>query len=817
MKLNRIIALVAGVFIGTQAFAAVNVAVESSKMPNSPTTQTFTDVNIDTLDSAIVFFGRGTTNNTVIEEGGLSIGFADGGGADLSISIHSDDAIGVNTDERTEKSATETVQLANAPTNGALANGTSAPVTDGLQLTWTDINAEELIGAFMTGNDGAADAVVLTLNNTNTVTVTHALGATADLIVALNTSSSGNANNIDSFSIGFYDVGSNTYRTMSHRQSPAATTPAISTAYWNDKISVDHDNGGTVRIGVTVSNCDTDSCDFTAAGTTADSTTDTIYLMFYNFPSGTDVQVGDFVTKTSSGTQADITGMAAAPTAVLYSTSFMPSSIAVNTTATAANEGEVIGFGAAVNNGGTELASTSMQSNETGALGTTDTKSLFSQSSISSLSSAGALGYAFGISSWDAGGVTHNYTTFDATARRVIYAAIAPGGTAASFDVDPSIATVDADTVRFSFDANASVTNVFAGVLFKDSATCTCDSIELNTCAGEINYATAAATGSAQTLDLNVTLPASDPLALNDYVICGEGASDTTVTRFNDFSFSAPTGYAYVQKSGSPAAGQIGMFDGASPAIADDDTMQVRIRCDSFQNGANANDLSVAANTTYTINTEGDQSRQNCPRRFSDYSAQAWSEAAPANYYPNNEFPVYVGLDDFQGTIDPYLFEKNVALSVPVTSMFTDAESDPLTLTVTNNIPGMSVSGGNTWSGTPTTHGAYPTVNFKATDIANDFDDETVTVRIGCRVPNVINQVAATAVTNIQAQCAFTAVAGTSQYHGSIAAGNVVSVSPDVGTLSVHDQSVTYVTSLGPAPPAGKGKKRRIGMGIDNQ
>jgi hypothetical protein len=744
MGRSKLLALFAGLAVGAQAMAAVNVAVESSAAPLTATTQNLTDANIDTLDAAIIFFSRGIATNTIAEEGGLSIGFVDGAGDDRGISVHSDDNIGTATDVLSEQSATNSALMADAATDTSIAEAAGAAITDGAQLTWSQVTGNrELVGAFLTGNDGAADARTLTLNGTTPVTVTHALGATADLIVAISTTSASSGNAINPVSVGFYDVAGTTYRAVSQRHAQAATTTNVAESYWNNAIIVDH-NATTQQYSVTVSNCDADSCDFVAD----QSTTDVVYLMFYSFPAGVDIQVGDFTTKTSTGTNADITGMTDAPTAVLYLTTFMPTGSAVNTVEGDSNEGESFGFGVAVNNGGTEIASTAFWDNDGAVLGATNTKSLFSNSAIVAFNGTGALGYAFN-PTWDSAGVTHNYTTVDATARRVIYAAIGPqaggGGGAASFGTTPFVSSQSTDsyTVGYNTD-NANPGNFFLAALKKDSAACTCDDIEANTCAGEVAYATEAATDAADAI--TITIPGGDPFPVYDLQACAEGAGgDSAVVAMNDELLDPPAGRQYVAKSGSPAGAEEGLLDDASPAAADGDYIDAPTHTDSITHGAAAHCLTVNADTTYIVKLTKqadctsdsllDTSSQRLTRRFYDVSVGDWSDASAVLYCVNNQPPIYVG-PDIEGDI-PFLFEKDVALSMDLDSLWSDSEADDLSHNVLNLPTGLSEDGEDV-TGTPTVYGYNPTVTLEVADECTDEADQIVDFVIGFRVPDVL-------------------------------------------------------------------------------
>lgn len=392
-----------------------------------------------------------------------------------------------------------------------------------------------------------------------------------------------------------------------------------------------------------------------------------------------------------------------------------------------------------------------------------------------------------------------------------------------TFDTTPSVTAETTDTYTVSYDT-ANATNFFLAAVAKDSAACTCDSIEANTCAGEIAYATEAATNAADTL--NITIPGGDPFPLYDLKACAENVTlDTAVTSLDDETLDVPSGRQYVTKSGAPGGGEVGLLDGASPAAVDGDRMDVSLLSDSFLQGVDAHCITVNANTTFVIDTTKDSdcstdvapdsSRQHLTRRFYDVSLAAWSDAPAVSFYNGNQAPVYIGMTPEPGEL-PYLFEKGVNFSLAVTDLFSDFEGDTLTLSFTNQ-PAGGATDGTDWTGPFTTCGRFATVAPKATDIAGDFDEETITVEVGETIPNVADLSEAAAITAIEttADCDLDAVAGTSAHHPTIAEGNVVSTSPAIGELVPFDQVVTYSLSLGPSPMDAYGRFRlRLRLGL---
>jgi hypothetical protein len=732
--MRRILAVLAGALAALPGLAATTASVKQVAMPATATTQDFTTTACSStnLDAALFAFTRGVTSNTIAEEGMLSVGALDSGGDEWGVSHHAKDNQGTASDARFESSTTQPAVMADAATNDTIAEGTGSVLSNGARITWTDINAQELINALMLCGDGEANIVSATLNGTTDVTVSHGLANAPHLIVAVNPTASGNSSG--GLSTGFCDVAGSacgTYRATTLRRGHNAATTQDTQVWVTDAIAAELDNTSIIH-KVTINDIDSDSFDVVASA----ATTDVVYFLVIRIPS-VDVKVGDFTTQTSSTTSADITGMSNAPIAAVYLTTFLSSSTAADTVVTTTNS-ESFGIGFAANNSGTEQAATAYWEDDNVSLaGVSDTKSLTSGNRAGiAFNGSGALGYAFSIQSWDSGGITHNYNSFDGTARRVLYAAIAPddGGAAASFGTSPTVTAETEDTYTVSYNTD-NATNFFLAAVKKDSAACTCDDMEANTCAGEVAYATEAATNADDTLALFI--PGGDPFPVYDLKSCAEGAGgDSAVANLDDETLDVPTGYQYVVKSGSPGVGELGLFDGASPAIANEDYMHAVTHCDSFANGAEFTPLTLNADSTYILDTLGDTTRQACYRRFYDVSVGDWSDSSPVLYCVNNQVPSYAGSDLGEGEIE-YLFVKDEPDFLTLDELWSDAESDALTHEV-DNIPSGGTEDGETLTFEFDTFGYYPTVTMRAIDVCLDEEEEVVEFVVGVRVPDVL-------------------------------------------------------------------------------
>lgn len=308
-------------------------------------------------------------------------------------------------------------------------------------------------------------------------------------------------------------------------------------------------------------------------------------------------------------------------------------------------------------------------------------------------------------------------------------------GGSPTFDDPPHVTSRTESTYTIGYDT-AGAGNFFVGAYVKGSSAPSCNNIEAGAGTGYVVKATEAATNSADTIVLSIS--GGDPFPYYDLFACAEdggGTNDSSVVSMLAETLTEPSGRNYITKSGSPSVGQIGAFDDASPAIADGDIMDVSEYTNSNVLGTNAHTLTVAVDTTYTVDSDGDTSRQTFTRRFYDVSVGAWSDADPVLYCANNVAAEYQGPQEFEGDV-PYLFEKDAAVDFALDALWTDAEGDELTHNILNLPSGLSEDGEEV-TGTPTTFGYYSTVELQVFDACNDETDETVTFVIGLRLPDV--------------------------------------------------------------------------------
>lgn len=373
-----------------------------------------------------------------------------------------------------------------------------------------------------------------------------------------------------------------------------------------------------------------------------------------------------------------------------------------------------------------------------------------------------------------------------------------------TFDSNTTVSAETTDTYTLSYNASANAVTFFAMAKVKDAAApADCNAIEAGT--GAVATASEATTGGADTTDL--TIPGGDPFPLYDIYSCLENASgDSAVVTLADETLDVPSGSQYVIKSGDPGVGEEGMFDGASPAAVDGDYLHAVTFCDSFAEGADANALTLNADTTFIIDTAGDTSRQACGRRFYDVSTAAWSDASLITLYVNNNAPEYE-----EDPSELFQFSVDVAITeVPLEARWSDVEGDAITVTFQDALPTGLSNSSETLTGTPTVCSDQTAYTMRATDAVGDLEEIEFQIAVGATLPDVSGDEEAAAVAEIEALCSLTMTAGDPLFHASVPLGSVVFTSPAAGEVVEFDQAITYHLSLGSGASAGGGEAKII-------
>jgi hypothetical protein len=161
----------------------------------------------------------------------------------------------------------------------------------------------------------------------------------------------------------------------------------------------------------------------------------------------------------------------------------------------------------------------------------------------------------------------------------------------------------------------------------------------------------------------------------------------------------------YVLANNLPwGGGQISLFNGASPAVANGD-----LAAFSFATLPDGFQFSLSQTGVPTVFSNGSIARQNVQLDVYDMTFRAWM--GQVTDYVNDTPPII--LDQTAYTI---FYNTNVPIAdVSLGSFATDAEGDVVTIDTLSTLPPGLTLLANVLAGTPTTVGTYP-VTFRATD-----------------------------------------------------------------------------------------------------
>lgn len=371
--------------------------------------------------AAIILSSIATANDTPTATVNQVIGFV-AATTQGGISIQDNDATTPNTASYANYSS-QVYSMAGSggPTTG---DATGSMIANGVQLGWTDDSSTELISALLLGGDLEAYVSAVTGNGSTSQTgVAHGLTAAPEWMMLLTT---GHANSLQAkdnakYGIGFWTAGAQQCLGAQLSQHNVATINARAQISSTKAIVNKANSPGFTWTGA-ISNVGATTFDLTwSSGHTA-----VVYVLAVRSTSGSmDAQSGTFATQTSTGTNADISGMSVAPQVVLYALSRAK---AVDTEYTAGDDASVAGLGVAVKNSSTGATQYAVAVSSDEDSESSVNNHAYSQSSAAECikvldASNGTADIQATVNSWDAGGVTHNYSNVNATAREVMYLA----------------------------------------------------------------------------------------------------------------------------------------------------------------------------------------------------------------------------------------------------------------------------------------------------------------------------------------------------------------------------------------------------------
>lgn len=407
-------------------------ALVQSAMPASATTQDFTDAGVSSdLKLALFFNTNAVANDTTTAEARIAIGATDGTNQAAYGTAANDNIATSNTRSTGSASWSAIVPTHSSGTDPAAEAALGSVLSNGVRLSWSDIDNQQLINALLlSGSDVQAAVNTATFSGTGppqTVTVTP--GFTPDVVILLTHCGASATNGAGNFSIGFYDRVANAYAGQAgfyvSSLSAAGSAQLLSTAWAVAQV----DGSAAVVWSATVGNFTATQFDITTA--TA-ATSDIITAISLKITNGV-YKVGFADTPTSTGNSALVTGMSAAPSCVLWLLSRMT---AVGTGSQLDPAG-VLGLGVSVNNNGSTQQMYAVAQEDDASDPTVDKCQTGNAESIRILDAAGVADVQATVQSWDSGGVTLNFSNINASAFKIGYLAI--GAAAAAGTAGPLV------------------------------------------------------------------------------------------------------------------------------------------------------------------------------------------------------------------------------------------------------------------------------------------------------------------------------------------------------------------------------------------
>lgn len=360
-------------------------------------------------------------------------------------------------------------------------------------------------------------------------------------------------------------------------------------------------------------------------------------------------------------------------------------------------------------------------------------------------------------------------------------AAVAP-----TFTVSPTVTSQTASAYTIGYTADANATNIYVGSYLKDATAPTASELKAGT--GAHGTATEATTGSSDSIVL--TPSESTKFPIYDVYAVLEGAGGfSSVVALVDEMLDPPSGKQFVTlvsvSSTSP-------LTGASPTIVAGDVWVL-----DTTSTAGAYTITPDTAGDFVMDVGGDATRQSFAHDVYDVSAGGYYGAGTV--YVNNQAPNLIG-GEGTGLLNGQIFKKSTDQgTIALSALVEDTEGDSFTFAVQSGaLPtSWSLASNGHITGTPTVYGDYTYV-IRITDAVGDYLDVTDSAVIGDEMPDVVDEVQATAITDIEAVANFTVTIPVSTaYSATILLGHVISQDPSAGEYVADDTTVTLTVSLG--------------------
>lgn len=793
----------------------MKAALVQAAIPGSTGTQDITDSNISSdFRTTFSFGGYATATNTLTAHAAIGAGFTDGTAQCAEVALFEDGQNPTDCRSNLDDSFAYAVQGLNSSTTTAEC-APSSVLSNGIRLNWTDIDAAQLVNhLLLSGSDLTATVKTAVLNGTTPVSVTHSLGGTPDVIIAIHHGGTDGALGSGSYSYGWWVrddavAGGVKYGHVTGRNGHGATTVACTQRTSTSKIAAYH-TGTSPVYSVTIQNAGATTFEVVADA----ATTNLVGLLCLR---GIAAATGVVNLPTGTGSTALISGLPSTAKAALFLLNQNTSSVETSSTSDTAG---VFGIGVAVNNNGTIQQMSACMSSDDGIV-TPSTSIEKCQTSntqaIRILDVAGAADVEGAVTGMTTS-VTVNFTNVNA-AVPTPYLVLMDFAVAPSWDTVPSLGTATATTLPLNYDGatGGATTTFYAAATKVGTATPSAAQIKAASGGGILFGANEVITGGSDSTTLTIS---GTPYPRYDiHCLLSNSAGDSSIVTISRAFRLADAGHHFVAIGASPAGPVVeGLLAKFGYTVAQHDVFD-------WLNATRPNGHGFVGDDTGSgvEDTNGDTSR-------SDTDLVAYDESAgtligPHTVYFRNNRPVVL-ISSYGPTL-----EYNEAMT-PVDFLdgtwASDADGDTLTVAVTSgSLPtGTSLVGG-VWSGTPTVNEQTFSFELTFTDIADDTSLGVVAVAGSVQdtvaYPDVegIDYEDGTAgdANSILVAAGLVPSLDFQDYDPDIPEGYVLEQipDPDVTSTVLVGSTVSLKLSLGPEPPVRKFLRHialRLGFGF---
>lgn len=681
-------------------------ALVQQAIPSGTGTQDYTDANIASdWKGVFLFSSSAAANATTTAIGRVMTGATDGTTSRSTAIAASDGAATTQVSGGNSANAYQVIN-SNGGTNETAAY--SSTLSTGVRLNWTAIGTQRLINALLfAGSDVSFKVSTGTFTGSaapETLAITHGLGATPDVIIAVSYLGSGR------YSQGFYDVVHSTYAHVAYTNITGQVGAVTLGGYAGDNAILRQVSSSASEYAITIANVGGTTFDAVATGAT---TTDVVYFIALKITNAA-YKVGLFATPTSTGNAQVITGLGGTPSLLLT----MPTRLTASNTYDNTDASGECGWGCAVNNNGTTQQMTACISADDAAITSVEKSYTTNTKCLVVTDVAGAADVEATLQSWDTDAVTLNFSNVAASAFQIPYLLLGTAVVAPTFSVSPTVTSQTTTAYTLGYTPSAAAT-FYVAALVAGASTPTASQIKAGT-GGGILFATSEAVTGADTTALTLTgtlFPKYKLVAL----LSNAGGDSSIVALDNEF-LDPPAGKQF-QVLTTPIASTSPLVN-ASPAPATNDVWVL----DLVTTPASYV-ITPTADGDFTIANGSDESPQTIAHDLYDNSLTAYYGAG--TIYVNYQAPIFSGSDVLA-------YPLSVAITpFDLTTLFVDPQGNALTVTAIDTPPaGLSVVA-SSLTGTPSAK-AITIWTIRATGLSGDYTEGEITTITGTiTVPNV--------------------------------------------------------------------------------